>query len=157
MFHITLGETRNRMSYKAVRVKIQWPKNQKWGTICLPPSTTERIKIVLVQFRFTTSEIKLGIQFDLVNELSDQLQNNSRHRMLGNHEMIQISQILVETQPSVQSSYKKLNLSNSSENVAIKICRKIDIKTFQSSPVSLDFFTLFQIFFPRLPEYENVW
>lgn len=61
MFDMTLGEKRSRMSFRAVRVKIQWPKNQQWGTIFPPPSRRERIKIVLVQCRFPTSEIKLGI------------------------------------------------------------------------------------------------
>ena len=72
----------------------------------------------LVQILVATSKTKLHIQCKIsreVYELLQELPNNFRLRILGNQEIFEKSQISVETQPSVQSPFQKLNFGNSSQ------------------------------------------
>ena len=72
----------------------------------------------LVQILVATSKTKLHIQCMIsreVYELLHELPNNFRLRILGNQEIFEKSQISVETQPSVQSPFQKLNFGNSSQ------------------------------------------
>ena len=50
---------------------------------------------------------------NLVHELPYELPNDLRLRILGNQEILEKSQMWVETQPSAQSSFQKLNVDNS--------------------------------------------
>ena len=52
---------------------------------------------------------------NLVYELLHKLSSDLRLRILINKEILGKSQILVETLPSAQSSFRKLNFSNSSQ------------------------------------------
>ena len=57
----------------------------------------------------------------------------------------------VETQPSAQTSFQKLNIDNSCRRKA-----QLDITFLKSCPILLYFFTLCQIFCPGLqPNHEN--
>ena len=62
-------------------------------------------------------------------------------RILGNKEILGKSQIWVDTYPSAQSPFQKLNLP-----IAVKKHAKIDNKLFSSCPVFLEPSSLFQIF-----------
>ena len=55
---------------------------------------------------------------DLVCELPHELLKNVRFTILGNKEILGIFQILVETEPSAQSSFQKTNFSNSSQKTS---------------------------------------
>ena len=72
-----------------------------------------------------------------------ELANDLRLRILGNKEMLGKSQIWVETLPSAQSPFQKLNFGNSSQKT-----RKSRYQIFLPCPVLLDFSILFQIFCP---------
>ena len=50
----------------------------------------------------------------LVYELPHKFLNNLRLRVIGNQEILEKSQIRVETQPSAQSAIQKLNFGNNS-------------------------------------------
>ena len=49
----------------------------------------------------------------MVHKLSHELLNDFRLRILGNYKILEKCQIRVEMQPSVQSSFQKLNVDNS--------------------------------------------
>ena len=59
---------------------------------------------------------------------------------MGNKEILGKFQIWVETYPSTQSPFQKLNLA-----IAVKKHAQIDIKLFLSCPVFLDLSIMFQI------------
>ena len=67
---------------------------------------------VLVQIRISISKIKRDIS---VTNLLYELPNDLRLRILGKRETVGNSQIWVETQPSAQFSFQKLNFGNSSQ------------------------------------------
>ena len=82
---------------------------------------------------------------NLVHELPHDLPNSLRLRILGNYEILEKFQIWVETQPSVQSSFQKLNFDSNCQKT-----RKIREQIFEALSNLLDFFTLCQIFCPGL-------
>ena len=52
---------------------------------------------------------------NFVCELPHELRNNLRRRILGNKEILGKEKILVESQPSAQSPFQKLNFGSSSQ------------------------------------------
>ena len=78
---------------------------------------------------------------NLVYELPHELPNDLRLRILGNKKMLVKSQIWVETQPSTQSPFQKLNFGSSSQKT-----RKSRYQTF----LVLSSFTGFLYFVPNI-------
>ena len=78
---------------------------------------------------------------NLVYELPHELPNDLRLRILGNKEILGKSQICVETEPSTQSPFQKLDFGNSSQKT-----RKIRYQTF----LFLSGFTGFLYFVPNI-------
>ena len=78
---------------------------------------------------------------NLLYEWPHELPNDLRLRILGNKKILGKSKILVETQPSAQSSFQKLNFGNSSEKT-----RKNRYQTF----LVLSSFTRFLYFAPNI-------
>ena len=99
---------------------------------------------VLVQVQFATSKTKLDIQYNKlgipVASRADELRKTQEIRK---HKKMLKSRWRYSIVPS-------LNPKNLILAIAIKQYRKADIKAFQSCPILLDFFTLFQIFCPGL-------
>ena len=77
---------------------------------------------------------------NLVYVLPHELPNNLRLRILGNKEILGKFQFWVETQPSVQSPFKKLKFGSSSQKT-----RKSRYQTF----LALSSFTGFLYFVPN--------
>ena len=78
---------------------------------------------------------------NLLYELPHELPNDLRLRILGNKEILVKSQIWVETEPSAQSPFQKLNLGSSSQKT-----RKGRYQTF----LVLSSFTGFLYFVPNI-------
>ena len=78
---------------------------------------------------------------NLVYKLPHELPNDLRLRILGNVEILGKSQICVETEPSAQSPFQKLNFGSSSQ----KTCKSI-YQTF----LALSSFTGFFYFVPNI-------
>ena len=78
---------------------------------------------------------------NLVQELPHELPNDLRLRVVRNEEILENYQILVETQPSVQSPFQKLNVDNSCQKT-----RKIRYYIFEV----LSNFTVFFYFLPNI-------
>ena len=102
-------------------------QKDEYHTCYNPDHNFLEIYDVVVQLQLTTSKRK-----------REEIGNL---RILGNKEILGKSQIWVETQPSAQSLFQKLNLA-----IAVKKHAQTDIKFFLSCPVFLDFSILFQIF-----------
>ena len=60
---------------------------------------------------------------NLVNKLPHELPNDLGVRILGNKEISVKSQSCVDTQPSAQSPFQKLNVGNSSTKINTKVCK----------------------------------
>ena len=67
-----------------------------------------------------------------MQELAHKLPNDFRLRILGNWEILEKSQIWMETKPSAQSPFQKLNFVHSSQKYA-------KIEAFLLCPVLLNF------------------
>ena len=68
---------------------------------------------------------------NLVNELPHKLLNDLRLGILGNKEILGKSQIWMETQPSVQSPFQKLNFgSNSQKTCQSRYQTFLDLSSF---------------------------
>ena len=76
-----------------------------------------------------------------MQELPHELPNDWRLRVVRNEEILENYQILVETQPSVQSPFQKLNVDNSCQKT-----RKIRYYIFEV----LSNFTVFFYFLPNI-------
>ena len=97
---------------------------------------------VLIQVCFDTNKTKLDIQHNKVGiRIASRLKNLGLRELTNNGKFLNLGGDMSNAQPVFQ----KLNLENK-----IKKHAKLDIKRFQSCPILLDFFTLFQIFCPRL-------
>ena len=60
---------------------------------------------------------------NLVNKLPHELPNDLGVRILGNKEISVKSQSCVDTQPSAQTPFQKLNFGNSSPKINTKVCK----------------------------------
>ena len=60
---------------------------------------------------------------NLVNQLSPELPNDSRLRILGNKEILEKSEIWVKTESSAQSTFKKLSFGCSSQKTRESRCQ----------------------------------
>ena len=90
------------------------------------------------------SQVKQNLKSSIANlvyELPHELVNDLRLRILENQEILEKSQIRVETYTSAQSPLQNLTLA-----IVVKTHAKVDIKLFLSCPILLDFSILFQIF-----------
>ena len=84
---------------------------------------------------------------NLVHKLPHELPNNLRLRIFGNKEILGKSQIWVETSPSAQSPFQKLNFGNSSQKT---------LKSRYQTFLSLSSFPGFLYFVPVILS-EIVW
>ena len=103
----------------------------------------------IFQYRCNSPQVKLYVISSITTseyELPHELPNDLRLRVLENYKILGKYQLWVETLPSAQSTFQKLNFVNSSRKHA-KVHTK---KLFLFHPILLDFSTLFQTFFPRL-------
>ena len=98
-------------------------------------------------WNFTTSETSMLEQLAkiIVRKVSHGLLKDLILRILGNLEILRKGQNWLKTEPSAQSSFHKSNFCNGSQNHTETV-----IKVFCSCIILLDFFTLFQIFFPEV-------
>ena len=80
-----------------------------------------------------------------------ELPNNLRLRILGNKEILAKSQIWVETQPSTQSPFQKLNFASSSQKT-----RKSRYQTFLVLSNFTEFLYLVSNILPRIVGLSNV-
>ena len=87
-----------------------------------------------------------------VYELPHGLPNDLRLRILENKKILEKCEIMVEAEPSAQSSLQKYVVA-----LAVQKQAKLDIKLFFSSLMLLGFSVLFEIFFSELPEEKNFW
>ena len=101
---------------------------------------------VLVQVRNLISNIT-----NLAYKLPHEFPNDLRFRILGNKEILEKSQIQVETQPSVQSPCHKLNFDNSSQKT-----RKSRYQTFLFLSSFTGFIYFGQIFCPQSQTNSNM-
>ena len=97
---------------------------------------------LLIQHRSEQPQVKrylISSITNLIHELPHELPNDLR--ILRNQKILEKYQLRVETQPSAQSSFQKLNFDNSCEKT-----RKLGNKFLKSCSSLLDFLTLCQIF-----------
>ena len=119
--------------------------------------------LVLIFRNFTTSwlqrsdspQVKRNVISsieNLVYKLPHKFPNNLRLRTLGNKETLGKFQIWVETWPSAQPPFQKLNFGNSiQKNMQKLISNFIVLSNFTR------FLYLLQIFCPRLPDLTKLW
>ena len=94
----------------------------------------------LAQVRIATSKTIPNVHNNkLATRVASRVPNELRLKILKNQEILEKCQIWVDTQPSAQSSFQKLNFDNSCQNQITNSC-----------PILLNFFTLCQIFWPGL-------
>ena len=87
------------------------------------------------------AQVRISSITNLLHVLPDELLNDLRLRILGNKEILEKYQIWVDTQPSVQSSFQKLNFDSSCQKT-----RKIRWQIFEV----LSIFTGFLYFVPNV-------
>ena len=100
--------------------------------------------LTMFQYRPDSPQVKRNVISciaNLVYELPHELPNDLRLKTLGNKEILRKSQIWVQTQPSAQSPFQKLNFGNSSPKT-----RKSRYQTF----LVLSSFTGFLCFVPNI-------
>ena len=88
----------------------------------------------------------------MLYESPHQIPSALSHRILENWEILEKSQMWVEMEPSVQSSSQKLNFCNTSQKI-----HKSRYQSIVVCPILLNFFTLLQIFCPRLSTEIHFW
>ena len=89
--------------------------------------------LTMFQYRFDSPQVKanqISSVKKLINKLSYEPPNDFRLKILRNQEILEKSQIWVESQPSVQFPFHKLKSGNSSKKIA-----KVNIKHFQSRQI----------------------
>ena len=125
--------------------------NQLWVTYYNPSHNFWNFTIF--QYRSDSPQVKGNLILSIANllyELSHELPNNLRLRILRNQEILEKDQIWMGTQPSAQSPYSLVPSFPQTLRIAVKKHAKPDTKLFFSCPVSLDYSILFQIFRPGL-------
>ena len=109
----------------------------------------------MFQYRSDSAQVKRNVISSikiLVYELPHDLLNDLTLRILGNKEILVKSQIWVETQPSVQSPFQKLNFGDSNQKT-----RKSRYKAFLFLSSFIGFLYLSQIFCPGVFEQTTFW
>ena len=94
---------------------------------------------LIIQLRSESPQVKRYLISSITN-LVHELPNDLRLRILGNQEILEKCQMWVETQPSAQSPFQKLNIDNS--------CKKH--ANLDATIEALSNFTVFLYFVPNI-------
>ena len=75
------------------------------------------LNFTMLYYWSTSPQVKHNLMSSTVNivqVLSDELKNYTKHRLLGNYEILEKSKVWLKTESNAQSSFQKLNFGNSS-------------------------------------------